>query len=59
MRKRKSKGRKRDENTLITFLRRTQEGKYAIVDKTSLAYSRVKEHREPNYTDEEYFYSLR
>jgi hypothetical protein len=57
--KNNSKDRKKEEKTLITFLKRTREGKYAQIDKSSLPYSRAKEHREPNYTDEEFFYSLR
>jgi hypothetical protein len=51
--------RKKEEEALITFLKRTKDGEYAKIDKDSLAYSRVKEQREPYYNDEEYYYSLR
>ncbi|MBM4136331.1 MAG: hypothetical protein FJ241_05790 [Nitrospira sp.] len=56
---RKSRKIEKEEKALITFLKRTKEGKYAKVDKSSLLYPRVKEQREPSYSDEEYFYSLR
>jgi hypothetical protein len=59
MKKGRSKEKEVKEKALVTFLKRTQEGKYAKIDKRSLTYSRVKEQREPIYTDEEYFYSLR
>lgn len=49
----------KEGKALITFLKRTKEGKYAKVDKSSLLYPRVKEQREPSYSEEEYFYSLR
>ena len=57
--KSRSKEKEEEEKALVTFLKRTKEGKYAKIDKSSLIYSRVKEQREPIYTDEEYFYSLR
>ncbi len=50
---------KKEEKVLITFLKRTKAGEYAKIEKSSLAYPRVKEHREPYYNDEEYYYSLR
>lgn len=55
----KSEEREKEERTLITFLKRTKEGKYAKIEKSSLAYPRVKEQREPNYTEEEYYYGIR
>jgi hypothetical protein len=59
MMKSKSKKVEGEEKALVTFLKLTKEGKYAKIHKSSLAYPRVKEQREPNYSDEEYFYSLR
>ncbi len=55
----KSEEREQEEKALITFLKRTKEGKYAKIDKSSLAHPRVKEQREPIYNEEEYYYSLR
>jgi hypothetical protein len=55
----KPEERKNEEEALITFLKRTKDGEYAKIDKASLAYSRVKEQREPYYNDEEYYYSLK
>lgn len=51
--------RKKEEEALITFLKRTKDGEYAKIDKDTLVYSRVTEQREPYYNDEEYYYSLR
>ncbi len=51
--------RDQEEKALITFLKCTKEGKYARIEKGSLAYPRVKEEREPTYNEEEYYYSLR
>lgn len=48
-----------EEKVLLTFLKRTKNGEYAKIDKSSLAYPRVKEQRELTYDDEEYYYSLR
>jgi hypothetical protein len=48
-----------EEKTLLTFLRRTKEGKYAKVDESSLVYTRIKIQREETYEDEEYYYSVR
>lgn len=50
---------KEEEKALITFLKRTKDGEYAKIDKSSLAYPRVKEQREPYNNEEEYYYSLR
>ena len=55
----KSKEREKEEKALITFLKRTKEGEYAKIDKSSLPYARAKEQREPSYNDEEHYYSLR
>ena len=48
----------REEKALITFLKRTKDGEYAKIDRSALAYPRVKGQREPYY-EEEYYYSLR
>ena len=47
------------EAELRRFLKRTKDGEYAKIDKSSLAYTRVKEQRESYYNDEEFYYSLR
>ncbi len=49
----------KEGTVLITFLKRTKDGEYAKIDKSLLAYTRVKEQREPNYNDEEYYYGIR
>jgi len=43
----------------LTFLKRTKDGEYAKIDRSTLAYPRVKEQREPYYNEEEYYYGLR
>lgn len=49
-----------EEKAIITFLKRTKDGEYAKIDKTSLSYARMKEQREADYSDEEeYYYSVR
>lgn len=55
----KDKERKDKEEALITFLKRTKDGKYAKIDERQLVYPRVKEQREPYYNDEEYYYGIR
>jgi len=50
---------KKEEEALITFLKRTTEGAYAKIEKSSLVYPRVEEQREPYYNDEEYYYGIR
>jgi len=44
---------------LLTFLKRARDGEYAKIDRSALAYPRVKEQREPYYNEEEYYYGLR
>ena len=46
-------------NNLINFLKRTKDGEYAKIDRSALAYPRVKEQREPYYNNEEYYYGIR
>lgn len=48
-----------EEKALITFLKRTKEGKYAKIDETLMDSARVKEQREPYYNEEEYYYGIR
>ena len=56
---RKSKEGKVEEKALLTFLRRTKEGKYAPIDKSSLHYSRITEESESiESSEEEYYYSI-
>jgi hypothetical protein len=46
------------KEALLTFLKFTREGKFAKIEESSLAYSRLKEQREETQ-QEEYFYSVR
>ena len=46
-----------EESALLTFLRRTKEGKFAEVDMTSLEYVRISAMTEPNYEEEAYLFS--
>ncbi len=55
----KFKKREKEEIALITFLKRTKDGKYARIDERQLAYSRIKKQREQHYTEEEYYYGIR
>lgn len=47
-----------NEEILIKFLSLTREGKYALVDKLSLPYSRLKEETEETLVCEEMYYNL-
>lgn len=55
----KSEKGQREEKALLTFLKRTKEGKYAKIEKSSLPYARLKERREESYCEDEYYYSIR
>ncbi len=46
------------KEAILTFLQLTREGKFAEIEESSMAYTRVKEQRE-DLPQEEYFYSLR
>lgn len=46
------------KEAILTFLQLTREGKFAEIEESSMAYTRVKEQRE-DIPQEEYFYSLR
>jgi len=48
---------KKEEKALLTFLKRTREGKYAKIEKSSLPYARLKVRREEPY--DEYYYIVR
>lgn len=51
--------RKRERGTLLTFLKRTKEGKYAPVEKSSLPYARLSEEREEiEIYEQEYYYNI-
>ena len=51
--------RQKEEKVLLTFLKQTRKGKYAKINEGSLPYLRVKEQREENYSEDEYYYSIR
>ena len=51
--------RRKEEKVLLTFLKQTRKGKYARIDEGSLPYLRVKEQREEDYSEDEYYYSIR
>lgn len=46
-----------EKEVLISFLKATQDGKYAKIEKTSFPYSRIKE--ETVIVEDEYYYSIR
>lgn len=48
-----------NKDTLISFLQKTREGKYAQIDNESLNNSRVLEQTEDIYSDSDYYYSIR
>ena len=50
---------RKEERTLLTFLKQTREGKYAKIDESLLSYPRIKEQREEPYYEDEYYYSVR
>lgn len=55
----KSAEAKNEEKLLLSFLRRTREGKYAPIDQSSLPYSRIIEERETvESLEEEFYYSV-
>lgn len=47
---------KREIKILFTFLKRTKEGKYATVEKSSIPYSRLND--QPDPVEEQYYYGL-
>ncbi|PIY32997.1 MAG: hypothetical protein COZ07_03750 [Candidatus Infernicultor aquiphilus] len=51
--------RQKEEKVLLTFLKQTRKGKYARIDESSLPYLRLKEQREEDYSEDEYYYSIR
>jgi len=48
-----------NKETFISFLQRTKEGKYAPINEESLNTNRVTEQTEDNYSDSDYYYSVR
>ena len=50
--------RQKEEKALLTFLIKTQRGKYAKIKKSSLSNSRINEQREESYEDI-YYYNIR
>lgn len=46
-----------EESAILTFLKRTKEGKFAEVDMTSLEYVRISAMTEPDYEEETYLFS--
>ena len=51
------KKQKKGVKVLMTFLKRTKEGKYAPIEKGSLQYSRLKEQPDTS-NEEQFFYGL-
>lgn len=57
--KNEKKEKRNDEQVLLTFLRRTKQGKYATIDESSLAFARIKELREEiEPLTENFYYSI-
>ena len=50
---------KKNREVLFAFLKQTRKGKYAKINEGSLPYSRLKEQREEDYSEDEYYYSIR
>ena len=48
-----------NKDTLLLFLQRTREGKYTEIDGESLKNVRVIEQTEDDYSDVDYYYSIR
>ncbi len=56
---RKEKGKDiKEQEVLLTFLRRAKNGEYAPVEEGSLEYTRIDEEAETIVLDEEYYYSM-
>lgn len=50
---------KEKEQLLLSFLKRTREGKYAPIDESSLPYARVSEEREVvEELEDEFYYGV-
>ncbi len=49
-----------DENSLLRFLQKTQEGKYAKIEQSSLSFVRFREKSEfvESATEESFYYSV-
>ena len=47
------------KDSLLVFLRRTREGKYARIDESALPYLRMKPQREEDHSQDGYYYSIR
>ncbi|MBD3168451.1 MAG: hypothetical protein GF307_03140 [candidate division Zixibacteria bacterium] len=50
---------KKEQESLLTFLTRTKDGKYAKVEKSSQKYARMKIKREIIPATSDYYYSVR
>jgi hypothetical protein len=50
--------RQKQEKSLLTFLKRTRDGKYARIDLEALLPGRVQEEREQTPCEEQYYYSV-
>jgi hypothetical protein len=53
----KNKKLKKDQDVILKFLKQTKEGKYAVVEKSSLKYTRIQDEL-PETNEEIYYYSL-
>ena len=59
MKVKKKELRQKGGKALLTFLKKTQRGKYAKIEESSLLHSRISEQREEYYYEDEYYYSIR
>jgi len=50
--------RQKEEKSLLTFLKRTRDGKYARIDPESLSPGRAQEQREEPVCEDQYYYSV-
>lgn len=50
--------RQKEEKSLLTFVTRTRDGKYARVDPESLSPGRAQEEREEPLCEDQYYFSV-
>jgi len=50
--------RQKEQKTLLTFLKRTRDGKYARINPESLSPGRAEEQREEPLCEDQYYYSV-
>ena len=59
MEEKKAESRKKEEATILTFLKQTKEGKFSKIDERILLFPRTTQVTEDFDYEEEYYYSTR